>query len=252
VIAAALVAVALLLPNTVQASGTPAGVAAVRDAFGGETLPDGLRVLFLGNSFTRQHDVPAIVSALAAGQGQTFAPAMITRDGARLADLAADPAVEDIVRLPVWDVLVLQDHSTAALSEARRAASDAAIREFAAMTDARIVLVATWPRARDHALYARDGMPETPEAMNRLTASHYATAARAVSGRVAGVGHAFLAIDAARPDAGLHAADGYHASAEGARLAASVIAAAILRAAEPAADPDRAEAPQPAGAIAAR
>ncbi|MDT8345871.1 MAG: hypothetical protein RQ752_15705 [Thermohalobaculum sp.] len=90
------------------------------------------------------------------------------------------------------------------------------------------MLFATWARAPGHPLYAAEGMPATPAQMTARVSAHYAEMAEAIGARVAGVGDAFLSV-AARPGAAaLHAGDGYHASAEGARLAASILAAAIL------------------------
>lgn len=209
-------------------AGTPAGVQAVASAFAEPKAEGEIRVLFIGNSFTREHDLPAQVARLAAQSGVRLSPGMIVRDGARLADHAANPDVAGLIGALAWDVLVLQDHSVVALTPEAAAASRAAVAQMAGLTPAGLVLFATWPRAAGHALYAEAGMPSGPAQMNARVAAHYAAMAVELGARVAGVGDAFLAIAARQPGLALHAADGYHASAEGARLAASILAAAIL------------------------
>ncbi|MCL5778191.1 hypothetical protein M1105_14500 [Limibaculum sp. FT325] len=255
-IAAALGLVALAVFAALPArAGTPSGVTEIAAAFAGPPAAGETRVLFIGNSFTREHDLPELVKGIAAREGVRLRPAMMVRDGAHLAQHAAAPEVARLVADPGWEVLVLQDHSVAALTPESAAASRAAAARLAGLTAARLVLFATWPRAPGHALYAEPGMPDTPARMNARVAAHYAGLAEALGARVAGVGDAFLAVGARASGPGLHATDGYHASPEGARLAASVLAAAILapplvpRAERAALSPAPA---QPARSIAAR
>lgn len=222
-LAAAAVLLALAGPARAQ---TPSGIAEVMAAFAGPRAEGELRVLFIGNSFTRDHDVPARVAALAAGEGVRLRPGMVVGNGLWLKDHAAAPGIEALIGGLGWDVLVLQDHSTAALAPGDAAGSRAAALGIGAMGGTRVVLFATWPRAPGHALYGKPGMPAGPGAMNALVRAHYAALGEAMGARVAGVGDAFLAV-AAR-GAGLYAPDSYHASAEGARLAASILVAAIL------------------------
>ncbi|MDT8345175.1 MAG: hypothetical protein RQ752_12190, partial [Thermohalobaculum sp.] len=129
-----LAALALVVAAALGAgAGTPAGVEAVRAAFSGSVAAGETRVLFIGNSFTREHDLPAQVAAIAARQGVALRPGMIVRDGAWLEHHLAAPGVAGVVRDLAWDVLVLQDHSVVALTPAGAAASRAAVAGFAAL-----------------------------------------------------------------------------------------------------------------------
>ncbi|MBK0399257.1 SGNH/GDSL hydrolase family protein [Limibaculum sp. M0105] len=221
-----MVAAVLLVP--VARAQTASGVAEVTAVFSAPRAQGEVRVLFLGNSFTREHDVPAQVTALAARREVRLRAGMIVGNGTKLGEHVADAGVAAVIGGLDWDVLVLQDHSVAALTPEGAAASRMAVIRLAGLSAARIILFATWPRAPGHALYGKPGMPAGPAAMNARVRAHYAALGETLGARVAGIGDAFLVVAARDGEAALYAADGYHASAEGARLAASILAAAIL------------------------
>jgi hypothetical protein len=177
------------------------------------------RVLFIGNSFTFGHDVPALVAKL----GRARVPPlrleveMVARDGMTLERHWEDGEAARRLRSARWDVVVLQEQSARPLHEPELMETYA--RRFTALArdaGARVVLFHTW---------ASVDQPET----DGPRAAAYRRIAGAVGATVAPVGAAWARALRERPTVSLHADDGLHANPEGARLAASVILDAILR-----------------------
>lgn len=195
----------------------------------GAVAAEQIAVLFVGNSFTRQHDVAGRVAALAADQGVALAPVTVAIDGTTLEAKWTDPGLRARMTERAWDAVVLQDYSTIALTPEQAARSAETVGEMTrALAPARPVLFETWARAPGHGLYAREAAPEGPMAMQEAVAAHYERLARETGGVVAPVGRRFTA-RAVAGDA-LFARDGHHASADGAALAARVLWQALARA----------------------
>lgn len=179
------------------------------------------RVLFVGNSFLHEHDVPGLVARQAAAAGRPIDTHAITRNGAELAGHWDRRPVRETLGWG-WEAVVLQDHSTAALDPQRAEASAAAIRAIRGVVgETALVLVVPWSRAPGHALYAEPGRPDGPAAMARANTRHYARLAAETRAEIAPVATAWEGARAG--GAALYAPDGYHASGAGARLAADVI-----------------------------
>ncbi|MEM7190444.1 MAG: hypothetical protein AAF439_12605 [Pseudomonadota bacterium] len=188
------------------------------------TTPPGL-VFFVGNSFTRQHDIPALVCRIAEQRGFAAKCHRHTANGAWLIDsidFANSLAAERGERLPAS--VVLQDHSIAPLSAEGRAKSARAMAAYAAQFD-RTVLFETWPRRDGHPLYRRSGMPSGPADMTEMVHAHYRAQAEILDAAHAPVGLAWQ--EAGRRGIDLHARDGYHANLRGAWTAALLLAQAL-------------------------
>jgi hypothetical protein len=177
------------------------------------------RVLFVGNSFTFGHDVPAMVAEL----GLTRDPPLrlevetVARDGRTLEDHWREGEVARRLKAARWDVLVLQEQSSRPLQEPER--METSVRRFAELArfaGARVILFQTW---------ARVDRPETEGPRNAA----YRRIAQSVGVVVARVGAAWSRALRERPGVPLHAGDGLHANPDGAHLAAAVILDAIVR-----------------------
>ncbi len=175
-------------------------------------------MLFVGNSYTYFHDLPARLSALAPkGALQTRAS---TRGGAKLADHIQGEGLS-LIRAGGWDFVVLQGHSLealqapAAFERAAKTLTDAA-RDAGAVP----VLFQTWPRAPGHEVYSFDWSGRSaPEMQERLLAA-YTKAAN--GGRLAPVGLAWSLLPPERMKR-LYIEDGSHPSPAGTALAACVL-----------------------------
>lgn len=185
-----------------------------------------LRVLFIGNSFTLEHDLPNLFADIVRQTGQDIHVDMIAQGGAHLADYLEGTSVREIYEAYRPDRIVLQDYSTVALESAAAVRSYQAIQAFCELWPyASRFLFATWPRREDHRLFNQPNMPDSAAEMNRLTERHYGEAAECGfwernNVRVAPVGRAWIL----GTGLALHRSDGYHASLTGAWLSALVLA----------------------------
>ena len=221
----------------------PVGVAAISVNGGGPTFGavggdidavrsdrPGLRVLFVGNSFTYFNEMPAMVGQLAAndrGARQVFA-VRFSPGGARLEQSLRDEGLRRLIAGERWDAVVLQEQSAIPAWPAdREAFMFPAARALARMAEdrgAQPVLYMTWGyRAGDQNFSASDSY----EAMQARVAAGYRELGGRLGAPVAPVGLAWRRALRERPGAQLWHADGHHPSRAGSYLAASVLYARL-------------------------
>ena len=170
----------------------------------------GLRLLFLGNSLTYTHDVPALVIQLAVRAGQAE-PAVVTRafPNYALEDHWNDGAARDVLRSGKFTHLIMQQGpSTQPDSRVNLIEWVGKWADAARQASAQAVVYGVWP-------------PMGGNIDAGIT--NHADAASAANARlvpVAAVWRAALQADPALPLAG---PDGFHPSVHGAWLAAAVI-----------------------------
>lgn len=183
-----------------------------------------MRILFLGNSFTFFHDMPAMVAQLLQAEvGRNLV------GGAYLFQ-HVDPADElcaithKLLTEEKWNYVVLQDQSQGPIThpeEFKRAVAELSVMIRAA--GGVPVLYETWAYEEGSDTLASTGM--SFEDMQRKLTDGYRAAAEANHALLAPVGQMFAA---ARATTSLYdAADHYHPSLQGSRLAAEVIASVI-------------------------
>jgi hypothetical protein len=188
----------------------------------------GLRVLFVGNSFTYENDLPGIVHRLA-GDGAPIFAVSFTAPGWRLRSYARDRKLARLLREVRWDYVVLQEQSQIpSFSSSERAREfdpyARALTQEVAAAKARPLLFLTWGyRTGD-----RGNQPgDTYALMQERLLDGYSEAA-AVSGvSIAPVGRAWEEALARRPQLGLWAGDGRHPSRMGSYPAACVLYATL-------------------------
>ena len=211
-----------------QVAGATAGATVVRDAETTRGVPARgrpLRVLFIGNSLTYSHDLPAMVSQLAqaASSARPFEPHAITFGGFTLSDHLGANAAAAKIAAGGWDAVVLQEQGQfPGWPEEREARFFASARTFHGMirsAGARTVFYDTMAR--------RDGdAPKFPHddyaAMQRRVDEGYASIARELGADIAPVGPGYRALHQRMPDLSLWEPDGLHPSVAGTYLAACV------------------------------
>lgn len=181
-------------------------------------------VVFIGNSFTRQHDIAGLVGRIARTASHSIDSTVWTRDGGDLAALYKH--LRRIAHDAEWSraTVVLQDHSTVALNARRRRVSCQAMQAFG-IRFAGTVLFETWPRRAGHPFYSGPRRPRDPAEMAAMVHRHYSAQADRLAATLAPVGTAWIAAGNAGLD--LYARDGYHANPAGAWLAAMMLARAL-------------------------
>lgn len=179
-----------------------------------EVFGQGPRVLFIGNSHTFYHDVPALVQALAASRGEQLAIAMVAAGGYDLRDHWDATSARSAIARGGWKHVVLQQGPSA--QPASRELLLAMTRQFA--TEVRAVgatpaMYAVWPAQQQVGDFA-------------AAIESYRLAAAEVDALLLPASTAWL--EAWERDASLELyLDGVHGSAAGAYLAALVIYARL-------------------------
>ncbi|MHC4972813.1 MAG: SGNH/GDSL hydrolase family protein [Planctomycetota bacterium] len=174
-------------------------------------------VLFIGNSYTSNHDLPEMVAGLveAANLPTKLQVESDTADAATLENHWGTRSVRDSIRSRAWRYVVLQEQSLRPLERPDR------MEKYAKLLAAEIrkrgakpVLFLTW---------AREEKPKTQKELNRV----YYKVAEAVKGTVVPVGPAWARVRRERPRLKLFAYDGSHPTRAGTYLAACVFYAVL-------------------------
>jgi hypothetical protein len=184
-----------------------------------------LRALFIGNSFTYQHDVPGLVRAIgAATPGGEVVVEMIALPGEGLSGHASNPDTMARIRSGDFDVIVIQGQSFEPIVFPGSFEQGAQLlRDAAQGAGAGRVWFATWARREGHPDYDDIGGLLNPARMTFELEQGYVRVAAPYGDPVALVGAAFLLAHATFPDVTLHASDGVHTTPEGALLAGCVL-----------------------------
>jgi hypothetical protein len=180
---------------------------------------DKIRVLFIGNSYTFQNNLPVIFKELCDAADRPMDVEMVAEGGKSLDwHLYQNPKTIQVIENGPWDIVVLQDHSLQTILEPERF-MHAVVRLSAKIkaTGAIPFLYATW---------AREKLPETQETIS----NNYARAAAAAGVAIAPVGDTWQAVKKAVPDVTLYKDDGSHPNFTGSYLTACVLFAAIFQA----------------------
>ena len=191
----------------------------------------GLRVLFVGNSFTFRNSLPALVHELAAGD--PGAPPIFSVEyaagGWSLHQANKDDGLDKLLREVHWDVVVLQEKSwllSQPEEQWRRETYPAAraLHEKIAATGARTVLFMTWGYVRGD---RRDEPHDTFAAMQARLADGYSKLGSELGAQVAPAGLAWAEALRREPRLDLWAGDGQHPARLGSYLAACVFYAML-------------------------
>jgi hypothetical protein len=190
----------------------------------------GLRVLFVGNSFTFRNDLPRLVHGLAS-DGHPIYAVSYTAPGWRLKQAAHNRGLASLLHDVRWDVVVLQEQS-----ELPSLPADVRVREFDPYAEelhekitaagARTVLFLTWGYRQGDRRKVPD---DTYTAMQMRLGRGYSDVAAELRAPIAPVGLAWIEALAERPQLELWAGDGKHPSRLGSYLAACVFYAALTR-----------------------
>jgi uncharacterized protein DUF4886 len=198
---------------------------------------DGLRVLFVGNSFTYYNSMPALVQRLAsADQGAQPIIVSMTRGAWTLQRFSGNDRLAALLKDVRWDVVILQEQSQllSFSPESRRRETFPYARALQTKIESaggRTLVFTTWAYEDGD----RRNVPgDTFAAMQARLEQGYADLAATLSTPVAPVGRAWAEALRREPGIDLWAGDGRHPSRLGSYLTACVFYA-ILTGRDPAA-----------------
>lgn len=186
------------------------------------------RVLFIGNSYTYENDLPNTFAQLARAAGHQVATDVVASGGATLADAVASSATSDKLQGSAWSYVVLQEQSEIpAIAQFREQQMYPAARSLVARIQAAgatPILFMTWAH-RDG--WPEDGLPDYASMQRQIDVA-YVTIAQQLGVPEAPVGYAWSAAHRTDPTLALWQDDGSHPTTAGTYLAACVFYAAIF------------------------
>ena len=198
---------------------------------------EGLRVLFVGNSFTYENSMPTLVQRLAANdQGAQPIIVSVTRGAWTLQRFSRDDRLAALLKDVRWDIVILQEQSQllSFSPESRRRETFPYIRALDTKIESaggRTLVFTTWAYENGD---QRNVPGDTFAAMQGRLEQGYADLAATLSTPVAPVGRAWAEALRREPGVELWDGDGMHPSRLGSYLTACVFYA-ILTGGDPAA-----------------
>ena len=174
------------------------------------------RVLFVGNSHTASHRLPAVVAALARRQGVALEVEMLAEPGHSLGDHLAGGRLLGALQRADWDWVVLQQGpSSRPESRVDLRRSVTAIADALHGRPARIALMSVWPHRRDRAT-------------SLAAEESYRQAAAAIDACVLPVATAWRLAGSAAGTPRLYQRDQLHATRAGTVLAALTVGLGVI------------------------
>ncbi len=189
--------------------------------------PDALQVLFVGNSFTSNNNLPGMLCDLAAAAGLSIVTDAVTQGGHTLERHADDQATQDKILGNNWAYVILQEQSRlpGTTDRPRMVQAAIALDEHIRQVGARPLLFLTWGYRDDE---ARAAGFQSFSHMQRLLRDGYELAADAINAEIAPVGSAWERARDQRPALNLWSEDGQHPGVAGTYLAACVFFAHLF------------------------
>lgn len=176
------------------------------------------RVLFIGNSYTAENDLPAAVKAIAAESQAPIETDATLIGGATLYDHLVSTGAKEKLAGGKFDAVVLQGQSLEALGgESGFETVAPRFADQAKAAGSRVVWFATWARGPGASSHLRG-----ESVANRIEQA-YSKVALTSGGKVARVGAAFHQAQIFLPKVQLHQPDDSHPTKEGTLLAACTI-----------------------------
>ncbi len=183
----------------------------------------GVRVLFVGNSFTYVNDMPGMVDRLAAAEpgSEPLFVVSYTKGSTALSFWADDGRLRGLLHDISWNTVVLQEQSAipsypASIVDADMVPPARTLSQEAAADGARTLLFMTW------GYQDGNGAGDSYDAMQARLAAGYGEAASALGAGVVPVGLAWQQAHRLEPGLQLWQDDGHHPTTAGSYLGACV------------------------------
>lgn len=182
-------------------------------------MPQTIRMLFIGNSFTARNNVPGLIAGLADADGKrtSIGYELISAGGASLRQHLNKGEAQKAMKKSKFDYVVLQEQSTLPVKNTERFHEN--VRDFAPIikeAGAKPVLYMTW---------ARKNVPETQKTLT----DSYNAIGKELGAAVVPAGSAWKNYFKKYPGTVLHDDDGSHPNLAGSYLAACTIYATLLQ-----------------------
>ncbi len=195
-----------------------------------------LSALFIGNSHLLMPGFAKQVRERIRNQSRQNAKIhIVAKIGTTLTKTRRKKDTKRILRSRNWDVIVLQESTTAFLTPHGRRNFAMTVEWFKRnkLSGSKILLWETWPQGHRHALYHRRGVwgrwfkkpPRNPKQLFAWIATGTQRAAKANAAYVAPIGQCWMRLSPAKRP---YAKDHYHASRRGLRFVAGILANSVV------------------------
>lgn len=202
---------------------------------------DSVRILFIENSYTHYHDMPAMIQQMASHVGQDqkmkIAFRQLTPGGSTFKRHLSDEKEMNVIKKGGWNYVVLQEQSSMPAMPTEEVARN--VYPYARQLDsivkhynpsAEVIFYMTWGH-KDGSQSRKDyPVSRTYEGMQSRLATSYIEMAHSTGAMCAPVGIAWRTVRKERPYETLYWPDCSHPSKLGSYLAANVIFSTIIRA----------------------
>lgn len=185
-------------------------------------------VLFIGNSYTAQNDLPNTLRELALSLGDTLTVASSAPGGFTLFQHATHAPTTALITSQAWDFVVMQEQSQLGALPSDGTTTEYGLLQLMAATETNWectypVLYMTWGRENGDPQYCAS-LPYmcTYEGMQEALRNNYVALANFNDAWTAPVGVAWATVRAEHPEIDLYVADGSHPTMAGTYLAACV------------------------------
>ena len=199
-----------------------------------------LSTLLIGNSHILMPGfLKRVRTRIRAKTGQTPKLRTLAKIGTTLSKTKRQSNTASVLKSKNWDVIVLQESTTAFLTGHGRRSFMSAVKWFNAHKPegAKLLLWETWPQGARHGLYHRRGVwgrwfknpPRNPKQLFSWIEKGTGGAARANASYVAPIGSCWMLLKPAKRP---YARDRYHASTRGLTFVAEILARSVVATAQ--------------------
>lgn len=184
------------------------------------------KILFLGNSYTYNHNLPIQVKELIEENHKELLVEVkaLTPGGAKLKNHLDSSFTTEMIRNGNWNVIILQGHSLEPLKNPESFTSSATeLIGVSKESGAQVYLFETWSRAEGDSVYSEAWSGQSPEMMQQKLNEIYHRVALETNVTVIPIGSLWQKEMREKKDIQLYSDDGSHPSQIGTELTASVI-----------------------------
>lgn len=193
-----------------------------------KSVPDSdkLKILFIGNSYTYNNDLPGQIKAMAENHDDVSSVEVksLTPGGAALQDHLDSSFTMSVLKDGEWDIVIFQGNSLETLKDPIGFKEYAlALSEVAIEAGTEVYFFETWARVEDHSVYTESWSGGSPTEMQKRISNAYASIAEVAPVTVIPIGRIWRDSIKEYPEVELYSSDGSHPTHQGSYLTACTI-----------------------------
>jgi len=197
-------------------------------------VPDSekMKVLFVGNSYTYNNDLPGQLKAMADDHSDVLSIEIksLTPGGTKLKDHLDSSFTMSVLKDGEWDIVIFQGNSLETLKDPIGFKESAlTLSEIAIEAGIKVYFFETWARKENDAIYSESWSGGSPAEMQKKISSAYASVTEEVRATVIPIGRTWNDFIKIYSEIKLHSTDGSHPTPHGSYLSACTIFAVLFK-----------------------